>query len=448
MLCFVHNFCTNVDKSSFYCHFYGMLKSFSVENFRSIRDLQTLSMESQSSDDHLSWSNTMEVSKRRLGKVVAIYGPNGSGKSNLISAMIWFREFVLSSSKESQAGDDISVEPFLLSDFSEVMPSHFEIEFFWEGFEYRYGFTVTPDAIETEWLFRKQPDAKAARLFTRERNEISPSAEFFKEGKGLEGRTRNNALFLSVCSQFAVPEAEKVILWFRQFRNVSGLNDRNYLSFTAQRLGDEKYRTELVKLARQADFGIVDLGIEKVSEEDLPDEIPARFRNRIVSSIAGRIKTFHDRRNAQGEVVGQVEFDLLNDESQGTRKFVALSGPVTRALEEGSVLVIDELEARLHPKLTQALVDLFQSPVNQKNAQLICATHDVTLLEPERFRRDQIWFCEKGDDGATRLFSLADFDPQKVRSTTRFSRQYMLGLFGAVPHLMHFQEAAADAVNE
>lgn len=426
-----------------------MLISFSVENFRSIRDLQTLSLESQESDEHLLWANTAEAGKRRLGKVAAVYGANGSGKSNLIKAMIWFRGFVLSSSKDSQAGEEIAVEPFLLSDFSENQPSHFEVEFFWEGFEYRYGFTATRKAIESEWLFRKQPGVKPARLFTREGGNISPSPHFFKEGKGLEVRTRDNALFLSVCGQFAGPEAEKILLWFAKFRNISGLNDRGYVPFTAELISHERHRSRLVEFAQQADFNIADLGSEELSKERIPKNLPAERREKLLSGkVFVGIKTYHHKLNVDGDVVGTVEFDLAEDESQGTQKFIALSGPITHTLEEGSILVIDELEARLHPKLTQAIVDLFHSPVNEKNAQLVCATHDVTLLEPERFRRDQVWFCEKDNDGATRLLSLAEFDSQKVRSTTKFSRQYMLGLFGAVPRLAHFQEAAAHAVKE
>ncbi|MCC5808485.1 MAG: ATP-binding protein [Opitutales bacterium] len=205
----------------------------------------------------------------------------------------------------------------------------------------------------------------------------------------------------------------------------------------------------MVEFARQADFNIVNLGAEELSAEKLIRETPVELHKKILAArIFGGIKTYHHKLNAAGDVVGTVEFDLNEDESQGTQKFIALSGPVTHTLEEGSILVIDELEARLHPKLTQAIVDLFHSPVNERNAQLVCATHDVTLLDPERFRRDQVWFCEKGSDGATSLFSLAEFDPQKVRSTTKFSRQYMLGLFGAVPKLAHFQEAAAYAVKE
>ncbi len=426
-----------------------MLISFSVENFRSIRDLQTLSLESRSTDDHLLGSNTAEAGNRRLGKVAAIYGPNGSGKSNVIKAIAWFKNFVLSSSKDSQVGEKIAVEPFLLSDFSANQPSHFEIEYFWKGFEYCYGFTATSEAIQTEWLFRKQPKVKKTRLFTREDGKISPSSDYFKEGKGLENRTRNNALFLSVCAQFAGPEAIQVLQWFHQLRCISGIHDRGYLPFTIECLRHEAKRTTLVEFARKADLNLVDLNAKEVSENDLPSEIPSEIRQLIRSGkIYSGVKTVHHVRNLHGEVVDQVEFDLKEDESEGTQKFIALSGPITDTIQEGSILVIDELEAQLHPKLTQAILDLFQSAANQRNAQLVCATHDVTLLEPDRFRRDQVWFCEKAEDGATTLFSLAEFDPQKVRSTTNFSRQYMMGIFGAVPKLAHFQEALTHVVKE
>jgi uncharacterized protein len=161
--------------------------------------------------------------------------------------------------------------------------------------------------------------------------------------------------------------------------------------------------------------------------------------------LTADIKTTHQKLDAQNVSVGDVEFDLEEDESSGTQKFIALSGPIMHTLEEGSILLVDEFEARLHPRLTQAIVDLFQSPVNKKNAQLIFATHDVTLMDSERFRRDQIWFCEKDHTGASELFTLADMDSSLVRPTSKFSRQYMLGLFGAVPQLAHFQEAAAHA---
>jgi AAA15 family ATPase/GTPase len=425
-----------------------MLIAFSVQNFKSIRDLQTLSLEARK-DDHLAWSNVIDAGKLQLVKSAAIYGPNASGKSSVIEAMVWFRDFVLQSSKESQAGEEIDTNPFRLSSATEHAPSHFEVEFRWKDFDYRYGFELTSSRVESEWLFRKSPSSKAAKLFSREGQTIQVSAPNFKEGKGLEPRTRPNALFLSVCAQFNGPEAGEVMEWMRRFRHVSGLTEAGFFAFTAHRLQEPQQRDKLLELARKADFNIQSLRseVEVMTEAKLPPEMSAEMKKRIVSEkmMSADIKTTHVKLDADGNVIGEVEFDLNEDESSGTQKFVALCGPITHTLEEGSILLVDELEARLHPRLTQAIVDLFHSPVNRKNAQLICATHDVSLMNSERFRRDQVWFCEKDQTGATDLFSLADIDSNLVRPNSKFSRQYMLGLFGAVPQLAHFQEAAADA---
>lgn len=429
-----------------------MLIAFSVENFRSIRDLQTLSMVEPRSDHHLEWSNLLEVGGKRLVKTAALFGPNASGKSNVLRAMIWFRQFVLTSSKEGQVGEEIEAQPFRLSMAKEKAPCHFEIEFFLDGFEYRYGCEVTTKRVESEWLFRKQPTAKAAKLFTREGQQFDISNEFFKEGKGLEERTRENALFLSVCAQFAGPEATKILVWMERLRWVSGLSEASFFAFTAKRLAEPGYREKILELARKADFNICSLRseIEELTEDKLPPDMPAKLRKQALAQklLRADIKTTHEKRDDKGKVVGQVEFDLGKDESQGTQKFVALSGPITHTLEQGSILIVDELEARLHPLLTQALVDLFHSPVNRKNAQLLFAAHDVTLLDPDRFRRDQVWFTEKDETGATDLYSLAEFEPSQVRPGSKFSRQYLLGLFGAVPKLAHFQEAADYATRD
>ena len=428
-----------------------MLIAFTVENFRSIRGLQTLVLEETRPDNHLEATNLLEVGNRRLVRTAVLFGPNASGKSNLLRALMWLRNFVLNSAREGQAGDSIGVVPFRLSTETEHAPTHFEIEFFWQGHEYRYGFRVTPTQVVDEWLFRRLPSRKEAKLFRRSGTEFEISSDFFPEGKGLEARTRVNALFLSVCAQFNGPTSTLILAWMSRLRSISGITDAEVLPFTAGRIEEQAHRTRLVELARQADFNITDLRaeIEDVTDKVVPAPVPDAVRQQITGGrriMRADIKATHEKRDASGQVVGQVEFDLAIDESQGTQKFVALSGPLTHTLEEGSILVVDEIEARLHPCLTQAILDLFHSPANAKNAQLICATHDVTLLDPERFRRDQVWFCEKDETGATDLYSLAEFDPADVRSTTKFGRQYMLGLFGAVPRLANFQETAVRAL--
>lgn len=427
--------------------FQSMLLAFSVANFRSIRDLQTLSLEEPRADEHLQAANTFEAGKKRLLKSVAVFGPNASGKSNVLRALIWLRDFVRDSARESQAGDPIEVTPFLLDTSTENEPSHFEIEFLLDEHEYRYGFRADSRRVHAEWLFRRKPHAaKPARLFTREDVVTDVSDEFFKEGRGLEERVRPNALFLSVCAQLNGPEATKVIEWMGMIRFVTGLDDRALLRFTADQMHDEQQRARLADFAQRADFGIRGMRSE-AREVDFGSAIQNSLKGLPKSFVRKEIKLAHEKRDASGQATGQIEFDLERDESQGTKKFVALSGPLFVALETGGILVIDEFEARLHPRLTQAILDLFHGATNPNNAQLLCATHDVTLLEPERFRRDQVWFCEKEESGATRLYSLAEFDPKEVRANTRFSRQYLLGLFGAVPRLAHLHDSVADSLS-
>jgi len=403
-------------------------------------------------DHRLESSHVIEAGNRRLLKTAAIFGPNASGKSNVLQAMAALRNFVLNSSRESQAGESINNQPFRLSTVKEKAPTHFEIEFLLDAFEYRYGFEVTRKKVESEWLFRKLPSAKAAKLFTRKDSRYDISSEFFKEGKGLEKRTRENALFLSACAQLNVPEAAKIIKWMQHFRWVSGLSEEGFYLFTAERLGRPGYKDKLLELAQKANFNISALHseIKKVTEAKLPADMPHDLRRLLLGKkfLEASIKTTHEKRDAKGKIVGRVEFDLNDDESQGTQKFIALSGPIIHTLEQGSILVVDELETRLHPLLTRAIVDLFHSPANRKNAQLVFAAHDVTLLDPERFRRDQVWFTEIDESGATDLYSLADFEPSQVRPDSKFWRQYLIGLFGAVPKLAHFQEAAEHATRD
>jgi AAA15 family ATPase/GTPase len=173
----------------------------------------------------------------------------------------------------------------------------------------------------------------------------------------------------------------------------------------------------------------------------VPKAIPEKLRAHILFMApagAFTIKTFHKHFNADDQPAGMVEFGLKKDESAGTQKFVAMTGPFLRTLREGSILFVDELEARLHPSLTKALVGLFNSSANRKNAQLIFATHDDGLLDAQHIRRDQVWFVEKNGFGASELFCLDEI--KGVRKEAKFAKEYLLGQFGGVPRIGNLQE--------
>ena len=424
-----------------------MILNFSIENFRSIKERQTLSLEA-TTDAELESCNVHEEAGIRVLRSVVIYGPNASGKSCLLNAMAAMRHFVLSSAREGQLLDKIPVEAFLLHEETEKAPTSVEWDFLWQGKRYRYGFSADASKVHAEWLFRRRGNAKESRLFTREGQVIKVSQEQFREGlvlKKLEKNlgnspVRENALVLSVVAQFNGQTSKEVMEWFNQLRFTSGLSDRGHFFFTADRLKDAASREKLLNFARRADFNISGLASEvsEVSAEDVAGPTADDLKAKLPLGkkfLTAEIKTTYPRYGKDGKVTGNVEFDLEDQESQGTLKFIALSGPLHHTIEEGSLLVVDEFEARLHPLLTREIFKWFHSPAHQGPAQLIVATHDVGLMDPEYLRRDQVWFCEKDRQGATSLYSLAEFDSNSVRPTTKFNKQYMLGLLGAVPKL-------------
>ena len=418
-----------------------MLIQFTVGNFKSFKDKATLSLEA-THDDWRENDNLVHLPNQRLVKAAAIYGPNAGGKSNFLAAMVQFRELIKESSKDTQKDEPIPVTPFRLHSTTEAAPSFFEAVFLQKETRYRYGFEATQQAILSEWLFSQADSTRETRLFTREQDIIEP-AESFKEGKGLEKRTRSNALFLSVAAQFNGEIAGEMVNWMNRFRSVSGLYDEGNMDFTAKGLNDPEYGPLIRELVRQADVGIENLKRQDIAADKIPKMIPKgvseAFREYVLRSAAGAytVKTFHQHYDANDKPDAILEFDLPADESAGTQKFVALTGPFLHTLREGSVLFVDELEARLHPLLTKALVGLFNSSTNRKNAQLIFATHDEGLLDPQRIRRDQVWFVEKDGMGASRLYCLDEI--KGVRKEAKFAKEYLLGQFGGVPRMGDLQ---------
>ncbi len=378
-----------------------MLVEFSVGNYRSFNKPVKLSLQAATKLKHqgLDEQNIFEAPDGLpLLKSAAIYGANASGKSNLIRAMSFMCAMILEFSKESQAKESIPVECFRLSTETETQPAYFQIIFYLNGRRYRYGFEIDQQRVHAEWLYHT-PTKREARLFTREGNQYDISSGF-KEGKGLEKRTRDNALFLSVVSQWNGNLAMQILEWFRHFNIISGIEDVGYMNFTMQKFKeDEAFQKRVVAFVQEADVGISDIQLEETPFKDaeLPDEVRAFFEQVVSKREQSQehpavlnVRTMHKKFAADTNRTGWEQFDMAEQESEGTQKVFALSGPLLDTLESGKSLVIDELEARLHPLLTRAIIKLFNSrQTNPKNAQLIFATHDTNLLSNRLLRRDQ-----------------------------------------------------------
>lgn len=393
-----------------------MLVEFSVENFLSFNERVTLSLLTAPELDEADGlvENTFEAPGGvRLLKSTLIYGANASGKSNLIEAVRFARNFVLNSAKETQAGEPIEVKPFLLDQGAEKRGSSFEFVWIADDARYRYGFSADTSRILSEQLFRSRPGGDSeVELFHRDVSGIEVGQQF-AEGREVVSKTRSNALFLAVVAQLNGDESQRIIAWFRsRLALASGVLDETLLRFTTSQVQKGLWTEEILRLAREAD-----LGITGVSATD------AQGRAR------GQLRIRHRRFDAAGAAADEVDFNF-DDESEGTQKFIALAGPLLYVLKNATTLFLDELDARLHPRLTRAIVNVFHTASNPHNAQLVAATHDTNLLDRRFIRRDQIWFTEKDPRGATKLYSLAEFD---LPPEARYERDYLLGKYSAVP---------------
>lgn len=432
-----------------------MLIQFSVANFRSFKELVTFSMVAaklSSRDPRIDENNTFSVNNQiTLLRSAAIYGANASGKSNLVKALTFMKRFVINSSKESQAEEPIDIVPFRLDSESEAQPSHFEVVFLLDDVVYRYGFEVTKEKVESEWLFYS-PHGREAKLFVREGGEILPSRDF-KKGQSSKLLTRSNALFLSVAAQFNSDTAIKVLGWFKKLGVVSGLDDRGYSNFTANMfLKNSEFKENVLSLIKNSDVGINNVISEKIDinessffPKDMPQELIDIVKKQLKKDE--ELITFRaiHKKNCKNGAFEEIQFDL-DDESEGTQKLFLLSGPVIDSLDKGKVLIIDEIEGRLHTLLTRQLISLFNSPeTNPNHAQLIFATHDTNLLSNKLLRRDQIWFVEKDEDSASHLYSLSEL---KVRNDRSYENDYLEGLYGGIPLLGEMRQMVIDISKE
>ncbi|OQX74469.1 MAG: hypothetical protein B6D64_12780 [Bacteroidetes bacterium 4484_276] len=423
-----------------------MIIEFTIGNFMSFRENKTLSLEATNITEYKN--STFQVDNYKLLKSIVLYGANSSGKSNLIKAMSIMKLIVLTSVEKSSVSKN-EVIPFLLNAETENSPSFFEVIFLIGKTRYRYGFELDPKTIHGEWLFRlNNQKEKETPLFIRENDGIGIT-EDFEEGKGLESKTRDNALFLSVTDRFNGSISGEIIKWFNNWVTISGLSHDNYREITFSLLEQKYSKERLLDFFKDLDLGFGELKIKKEKNQNglLPRETPMGIFEPISSYLDGetiaRINTVHKKLDQEGKQIGYIDFDLREQESSGTNKIIDISGPIFDILINGGVLVIDELDAKLHPLMTAAITNLFNSPqYNLNNAQLIFATHDTNLLSYGKFRRDQIYFLEKDKYESSDLYSLIEYreDGTKIRKDRSFEKDYIMGKYGAIPFIGNFNE--------
>jgi hypothetical protein len=417
-----------------------MLLEFSVGNYLSFREKKTLSLVASSISDHKE--NIIISERHTFLKGAVIYGANASGKSNFIRAMSTMKRIVMFSFNQSST-KPLDITPFLLNTETEKTPSYFEILFEILGIRYRYGFEVTDKEVVGEWLYESKKNAEKL-LYIRQGDGIEV-ASIYKEGQNLEDKTRNNALFLSVVDQFNGVIAKRIMKWFSNFIAISGLTHENYEMVTFKMLENKNTAIALGSFYDKLDLGFDGLSInkEKFNPKRIHEDTPENIVKLMIKDLEGayrfKIKTLHKKFDKKNKETGEVEFDMRSQESAGTNKVFNISGPIFNVLQDGGVLVIDELDSSLHPLLTLAITRLFNSEKdNIKNAQLIFTTHDTNLFSYGKYRRDQIYLIEKDKYGASDLYSLVEYreeDGSKVRKDRSFESDYIQGRYGAIPYV-------------
>lgn len=409
-----------------------MLIRFRAENFRSIKDEQELSLVASALSEHAESLVHVPQYDLDLLRAAGIYGANASGKSTVVDALGFMQRAVTDSHTTWSPQGGVDLTPFALDPAFAHSPSTFAVDLLLDGVRYEYGFVADSSRIREEWLYA-WPRGRRQEWFTRDvttKDEFAFSRLLSGENRAIRALTRPNSLFLSAAAQNNHEMLSPVHRWFTDLLLVveDGV-DRDLGRRVARRCQDLPYRRGIVELLKQADLGIS--GIELVDSEGREhwDDMHRGFRVGKFDPLSSNPDVRFVHRTIVG---GDVALPFWY-ESAGTRTLFALAGAIVDALASGGTLVVDELDRSLHPHLATQIVRTFNDPgMNPRNAQLIFNTHDTNLLDAGVLRRDQVWFTEKGDDGATHLFPLTDF---RARKYENLQRGYLQGRYGAVPSL-------------
>ena len=412
------------------------LVAFKVRNVRSYRDETTLSLQATrvANGDVVRVVQTASATPEQLLPVAGVFGANAAGKSTILKAMADMRSVVLGSFRNP--GARVHRRPFLLDSNGAASSSEFMVDLILDGVWWQYGFEFDDKRILREFAFH-YPRGRQAVVFEREQHTLAFGPPFRALRSSLHPLLRDNALLLSIIGAAAESAISPLFDWWQSNLRLAASDNRPLRSvFTADLAKEDSTRNQVLQLLRAADLGLADVKVVKPDAETL-DMLKRVVRalegdelddGEVVLDRAAMVQLIHGGGDG-------VAFDPA-DESMGTQVWVGLIGPVLDALEHGHLLLVDEIDASLHPLLVDRLIELFQSPTtNPRCAQLVFNAHDTTLLDdrpPFALGRDQIWFAKRDDGGASRLVSLADF---KARRDESVRRRYLRGRYGAVPTL-------------
>lgn len=417
-----------------------MLLQFNFKNFKSFKDDTTLDLTATKISEFNN--HVISIANERVLPVAAIFGANASGKSNVQEAFRYMAMYVINSLDYGNESDSKKKKsrffrptPFLFDSKSKTEESSFEIYFIDSeengGKTYNYGFTVDGTGVREEWLNYKAKTARGnyKRIFYRNGEEYDFSGIPVKSQENLKIALEKETLIVSLGAKLKIAKLKFIRDWFinNDFADFGRPIENFFLSqLIPEGFADnEMVRKKVVDYFASFDPSIIGFNVEVLkSDNDDEDEHL-------------KIDAIHKMIDSE-----QTTSIPLQHESAGTLKMFALYPMLEDVLSTGGVLFVDELNARLHPLLVRAFIITFLNPeINTKNAQLIFTSHDSWQLNGNILRRDEIWFAEKDLNGISNLYSLADFadeDGVKIRKDENYEKNYLLGKYGAIPSLRHF----------
>ncbi len=420
-----------------------MIISFEVQNFRSIYDPVRLDMlPTKMKGTKETDYNLFEIQEHKLKvlKSAVIFGANASGKSNVLKAFEFFEMFILNSI-DLKLNQKIPFNPFRLFRVAENEPSVFTMDFLVDANRYEYSFSIDNTKVCEESLILYS-SRKPSEIFNRKHGEpIKFNANFKGEKKSLESQLLDNQLLLTKGANNKFEPLMQVYEYFQKKFNVftSDFGDHSYS--LRKSFEDDTFRKEIVNFLKVADTGIEDFNVKKEevdqSSISFADSFPDELKSMILERKSYQTSVSHISYEKEGDDNPADVLWPIDEESEGTQKLLAIAGPIIDILKHGSVLIFDEINNSLHPLISRFLVETFNNPEkNPKGAQLIFTTHDVTLLDNELFRRDQIWLVEKNKYGYTDFQSLCGFE---IRKDIPLEKWYLSGRFGALPIITDFK---------
>ena len=405
-----------------------MIVNFSIQNFGSIKDKQTLSFEADTSE-HLEDAYVVHTAGKRLLKLALIYGANASGKTTVLKALDFLRDLVVNP-KEKKT-DILDFSPYLFDANTPEQPTGLSIAFVHEEVYYEYEVAFTRQSVIREILYVYDPEKTLVYERTTDTEgqltkinfgypiTLDKSAQQVLE---LNTLWNNTVLGGFLKTNISFEELRQVTDWFGSYLKPIIAPDTKLDTYITNKIDEKKLtKGEVLEILKKADFNISDIVIRK-KEEIVPEDLLIFFKGQV--EIKGRIIIQH--------TINDTHYNLpMEQESEGTKRFYGFAGLLALLIKSPTVFPIDELESSLHPDLyTHFLLSFLQ---NAKQSQVIATTHNRELLgDRDIFRDDVIWFTDKGKDCATELYSLADFDTSTIKSILN---AYKIGKFSGVPHL-------------